>query len=274
MRFTIVGALVATLALAGVGGVAITQTSSSDPLNLTGPPLRVEVVSPAATTPTATPTPKVGKYTAKTKVVKKKGVSYLDVSIKYGGAARFSVKQRVCKAKSCKTTATDLPVTTGAGQTTKKIGKGSFKIKGKPTIKVKVLPWPTRTVTSTATPTATATITSSADVTSTVTDTATSTVTETATTTVTVTQEATVTVTETAPAVTVTATATFTCQPGTEEPIAPTQTPSEPPSDTPTPTPSDTQPAPLATVPVCPTAPEQTPAPSETPTPTPTPEAQ
>jgi hypothetical protein len=280
MRFTIVGAVIGTMALAGAGGIAITQTSSSDPLNITGPPLRVEFASPI-TTLKATPTPKIGEYTAKTKVVKKQGVSYLDVSIKYDGAARFSVKQKVCKAKSCKTTATDLPVTTGAGQTTKKIGKGAYKIKGKPTIKAKVLPWPTRTVTATATPTATTTITDSASPTTTVTDTADATATETATTTVTVTQQSTVTVTETAPPLTVnaTATATVTCQPSTEAPIAPTETPTA--SETPaTPTPSDTSTATTAApaaVPTCPTV-SETPTASETPTtsetPTATPEAQ
>ncbi|NUR90120.1 MAG: hypothetical protein HOY71_39100, partial [Nonomuraea sp.] len=103
-----------------------------------------------AKTPTPTPTPTVGKYTLKTKVVKKKGVSYLDVSVKYDGAARFTVKQKTCRtSKTCKTSTAELPVTTGAGKAAKKIGKGSYKLRGKPTVKIKVLPWPTRTVTAT-----------------------------------------------------------------------------------------------------------------------------
>ncbi|MGW4796991.1 hypothetical protein ACWEPC_31680, partial [Nonomuraea sp. NPDC004297] len=90
MRFSILGALLGTVALAGAGGVAITQTSATDPLRLTdspphaqlalagdpstSPPAPSETANPTETTiPTATPTPTesptTGEYTAETKVV-------------------------------------------------------------------------------------------------------------------------------------------------------------------------------------------------------------
>ncbi|MEU4545248.1 hypothetical protein [Nonomuraea dietziae] len=217
MRFIILAALLCTMALATVGGFAVTQTSSA-----TDTPTADRLELPVSTSPSPTPTSSTAKYKATAKVVKKKGVSYLDVAITYGGAARFTVKQKVCKGKSCRTASASLPVTTGAGKTSTKLGKGSYKASGKPSVSLKVLPWPTRTITATATPSATTTVTASAAPSATVTVAATTTVSATATVTATVTATATITATATTtvttgPTVTVTATPTTTTT-GTPDP--------------------------------------------------------
>ena len=58
---------------------------------------------------------------AKTEIVDIDGVSYLDVSVTYGTAAKFRVKQRVCKRKSCRTLTVGLTVAAGAGQVTQEV---------------------------------------------------------------------------------------------------------------------------------------------------------
>ncbi|WP_043630682.1 hypothetical protein [Nonomuraea candida] len=260
MRFSILGALLGTVALAGAGGVAITQTSAADSLRFTDNPSNARMAlagdpstSPPATSPTPTPTPTGtstetpaptptaqptdAEYTAKTRVVKRRGVSYLNVSIAYEGAAFFNVEQRVCKRRSCKTADVDLMVFDGSGDARVRLGYGTYKKRGQPGVSMAPLP--------------------------------------------TVTVRETVTVTEPGPTVTVTepgptVTETFTCQPYVEPtgtPLPPEEptvtpspdgsvTPSGTPSPTVTPSPSDTAtPAPSGTVPT---------VPSQTPTTTPT----
>ncbi|NJP98153.1 hypothetical protein HCN51_53510 [Nonomuraea sp. FMUSA5-5] len=280
MRFSILGALLGTVALAGAGGVAITQTSATDSLRFTDTPLHAQQAALAGdpstsppsttppstspsptetTTPTATPSPTDGDYTAETRVVKRRGVSYLAVSVTYEGAAFFNVDQRVCKRRTCKTASVDLMVVGGDANATTRLGRGTYKKKGQAGVSMAPLP--------------------------------------------TVTVRETVTVTEPGPTVTVTepgptVTETFTCQPyveptdtlppsgeptGTLTPsVEPTPTPTptvtETPTDTvsptvsptlsPTETPTDTP----SEIPTCP-APSETPAEpptDETPTPTPT----
>ncbi|MFC5831612.1 hypothetical protein [Nonomuraea insulae] len=244
MRFSILGALLGTVALAGAGGAAITQTSATEPLRITDTSLNARVAlagdpstSPPPTTstpptspttspsPTETPapteSPTTGEYTAEAQVVKRRGVSYLNVSVTYEGAALFNVKQRVCKKRSCKTADLDFTVVGGEGSASKRLGSGTYKKRGQAAVTLAPLP--------------------------------------------TVTVRETVTVTEPGPTVTVTepgptVTETFTCQPTVE----PTDT--LPPTDTVSPTgtvtPTDTV-APTGTV-------TDTPPPSETVTPTPT----
>lgn len=170
MRLLILAALVLTMALATAGGLLVTSTSS---MSHEGPPPREDhrppVVQTTATvipvsTPTPTPTT-TAKYTVVTKVATKKKVRYLETSVKYGAAGRFTVKQKVCKGKSCRTVTHSIPVTTGAGSKSTKLGTGSYRLSGKPKITVKVLPWPTRTVTATPKVTATATVTTGPTVT-------------------------------------------------------------------------------------------------------------
>ncbi|MFI6818530.1 hypothetical protein ACIBG7_39460 [Nonomuraea sp. NPDC050328] len=217
MRFLILAALVGLMALATVGGLVVTSTQTvgheygTPPLETSRAPYR-----PVVSTPTPTPTATTAKYTAVTKVVKRKGVSYLEASIRYGAAGRFTVRQKVCKGKSCRTVTSEFAVTTGAGKKTTKLGKGSYRLSGKPVISVKVLPWPTKTVT--VAPTATVTVAPTATTTATVTTgptvtqsvpgpTTTISVTATVTFTATATVTATPTVTVTAPATTITVTA-------------------------------------------------------------------
>ncbi|MEV4017039.1 hypothetical protein AB0J35_41755 [Nonomuraea angiospora] len=145
MRFSILGALLGTVALAGAGGVAITQTSATDPLRSTDNRLgalgaNVALTTVPTTSPAPTETPTIGEYTATTKVVKRRGVSYLNVSITDAQAALFSIKQRVCKGRSCKTTSVDLPVTEGSGESTERLGRGTYKKKGKPAVSLTPLP--------------------------------------------------------------------------------------------------------------------------------------
>jgi len=144
MRFSILGALFGTVALAGAGGVAITQTSASDPLRSRDTPINAQVVA-LATTPAPAETPPPDEYVLTTEVVKKRGVSYLDVSIEYDGAAIFGVEQRVCKRRSCKTATADIPVTAGTGKSTTRLGRGAYKKRGEAA--VAVTPLPTVTVT-------------------------------------------------------------------------------------------------------------------------------
>ncbi|MEV0387652.1 hypothetical protein [Nonomuraea sp. NPDC050643] len=248
MRFSILGALLGTVALAGAGGVAITQTSATDSLPITGSPLnaRVALAADPSTSPPADPsgspspsaTPTNGEYTAKTQVVKRRGASYLNVSVTYEGAALFNVTQKVCKRRTCKTASTDITVVNGQAKSTTRLGSGTYRKRGQAGVSMAPLP--------------------------------------------TVTVRETVTVTEPGPTVTVTepgptVTETFTCQPyveptdtipPSEEPtgsvsptdsVSPTVTDTAPPSETPTPTPSDT-----VTPTVTPTS-----TPTETPTVTP-----
>ncbi|MFI6482682.1 hypothetical protein ACIBH1_32435 [Nonomuraea sp. NPDC050663] len=198
MRFLILAALVVTMALATAGGLLMTSTVSHE--NATPP--RESYLPVAQPSATPTPTTTTAKYTLVAKVVKKKDVSYLEVSIKYGAAGRFTVKQKVCKGSSCRTVTSSIPVTTGAATKTVKLGKGSYRLSGKPKVTVKVLPWPTRTVTATPKVTATATVTTGPTVTQSVagpttTITVSATVTITATATATATSTVTATITET-----------------------------------------------------------------------------
>ncbi|MGV9376809.1 hypothetical protein ACWDRB_13390 [Nonomuraea sp. NPDC003707] len=145
MRFSILGALLGTVALAGAGGVAITQTSATDPLRSTDNRpgalgANVALTTVPTTSPAPTETPTIGEYTATTKVVKRRGVSYLNVSITDAQAALFSIKQRVCKGRSCKTTSVDFPVTEGSGESTERLGRGTYKKKGKPAVTMTPLP--------------------------------------------------------------------------------------------------------------------------------------
>ncbi|TLF53898.1 hypothetical protein FE391_42600, partial [Nonomuraea sp. KC401] len=146
MKLSILGALLGTVALAGAGGAAISQTSATEPLS-TGSPLgaRVALTDGPSETPVPSESPTTGEYTAKTKVVKKRGVSYLDVSIAHEGPALFTVKQRVCRRGSCKTTTADVPVVDGAAEATKKLGRGTYKKRGKPRVEVTPIPLPTVT---------------------------------------------------------------------------------------------------------------------------------
>jgi hypothetical protein len=288
MRFSILGALLGTVALAGAGGVAITQTSASDPLRFTDTPIDAKVVlattAPPPTEAPPTEAPPAEDYVITTAVVKRRGVSYLDVSVEYSGAAIFGVKQRVCKRKSCKTATADIPVTTGAGKSTTRLGWGAYKKRGEPAVAMTPLPTvtvtepgPTVTVTEPgptvtftcqpAPPTPTDTLpptdvpTDTPTATVTPTETPTTTPTETPTPTPTVTPTETVTATPTGtptvpPTVTPTDTVSPTVSP-TEIPVCP---PPEEPTDVPTDVPTDTAP------------PTETPTdvPTETPTATPT----
>ncbi|MCK2213068.1 hypothetical protein MF672_004540 [Actinomadura sp. ATCC 31491] len=195
MKLSILGALLGTVALAGAGGIAVTQTSAADPLRTDSSPIDAPVV--LATDPIPSETPPTADYALTTAVVKKRGHSYLNVSVEYDGAAVFGVKQRVCKRRSCKNVTTDIPVTTGTGQATKRLGWGTYKKRGKPT--VTLTPLPTVTITE---PGPTVTVTEPGP---------------------------TVTVTEPGPTVT----ETFTCQPA---PPPATLPPTDTPPETPTPT--------------------------------------
>ncbi|PZG01494.1 hypothetical protein C1J01_47985, partial [Nonomuraea aridisoli] len=265
MRFSILGALLGTVALAGTGGAAITQASATESLRLTGnpPPLQLALAadpttpdsptaSPSPTetlTPTETPTPTASPtnadYTAETRVVKRRGISYLNVSVAYEGAGFFSVDQRVCRRGACTTANTEITVINGEGDATARLGRGTFKKRGQP--EVAMAPLPTVTVRETVTitePGPTVTVTEPAP-------------------TVTVTEPApTVTVTEPAPTVTVT------CRPDVAptptETLPPTVEPTDPaePTDSPTAEPTGTE----TTAPAVPAPPAAAAPPTETPT--------
>ncbi|MEV4577374.1 hypothetical protein AB0K16_29450 [Nonomuraea jabiensis] len=285
MRFSILGALLGTVALAGAGGVAITQTSATDPLRSTDNRpgalgANVALTTVPTTSPAPTETPTIGEYTATTKVVKRRGVSYLNVSITDAQAALFSIKQRVCKGRSCKTTSVDFPVTEGSGESTERLGRGTYKKKGKPA--VTLTPLPTVTVKEQVTvtepgPTVTQTVTFTCQPSVEPTETLpppTTVPTETPppTTGPTDTVTPTATGTESPP---VTGTPTLTDN-ATETPTAtPTETPTTTPTETTTTSPTDsvtpTESAPG--IPTCPPPAEETPTelPSETPPDTATP---
>ncbi|MFI6736803.1 hypothetical protein ACIBI9_28080 [Nonomuraea sp. NPDC050451] len=283
MRFSILGALLGTVALAGAGGVAITQTSATDPLRSTDNRLgalgaEVALTTVPTTSPAPTETPTIGEYTATTKVVKRRGVSYLNVSITDAQAALFSIKQRVCKGRSCKTTSVDLLVTEGSGESTKRLGRGTYKKKGRPA--VSLTPLPTVTVKEQVTvtepgPTVTQTVTftcqPSVEPTETPPPTTVPTETPPPTTVPTDTGTPTATGTE-SPPVTGTPTPTPTLTDSATE--TPTQTPTETPTTTPTETSTTTPTESVAPtesapgIPTCPPPAEETPTelPSETPT--------
>lgn len=222
MRFSILGALLGTVALAGAGGLAITQTSATNPLRVsdTSPLGRLATTDPVTSPPTTSP----AEYTAETRVVKRRGVSYLNVSVTYEGPAFFTVEQRVCARRSCTTTNAELTVIGGKGETTARLGRGPYRKRGRPN--VAMAPLPTVTIRET----------------------------------VTITEPGpTVTVTEPGPTVTVTchpyADPTEPPQPSetlpTEEPTdAPTDLPTETPTDAPTESPTSTDPTEPPTPPV------------------------
>ncbi|WP_440100443.1 hypothetical protein [Streptosporangium sp. H16] len=144
------------------------------------------------------------KRVVKTSVTRVGGKSYLRVQVTngYGTAKRFSVKQRVCVEKKCRTVTTGLSVS--AGRTAwheTYLGTGTYKKSGSSSVSVttpsaRTTPAPRVTVTvRPTTPAVTTTITVTETVTTTVTTTATATVTATATATVTATATATVTAT-------------------------------------------------------------------------------
>src|SRR5690606_23922288 len=155
MRFTILGALLGTAALAGAGGIAITQSSAQTPLPVTESPAAVGAALPATA-------PGKGAYVVRTEIAERDGFAYLDVTVTYENAARFSVKQRVCKRKRCRTVRVGLTVTEGSGQVSRRLGRGDHWLRGKPSTKMWLLPGPTVTVTAppvTVTETVTATVT-------------------------------------------------------------------------------------------------------------------
>src|SRR5690606_33307238 len=137
MRLTILGALLASAALAGAGGIAITNASASAPLSV----VRTTPVLPV------TSAPGDGAYVAKTEIVERDGVSYLDVAVTYETAAKFRVRQRVCKRKFCRTVTARLTVASGTGQVAKRLGRGDHWLRGKPRIRMWALPGPTVTIT-------------------------------------------------------------------------------------------------------------------------------
>ncbi len=78
-----------------------------------------------------------GKATVKTSLLKVGGKSYLSarVTSAYGTARRFTVKQRVCAASTCRTVTVALTV--GAGMTgwqERYLGTGSYRRSGVPTV--------------------------------------------------------------------------------------------------------------------------------------------
>ncbi|MEU8382625.1 hypothetical protein [Streptosporangium sp. NPDC048865] len=171
-------------------------------------------------TPAAT-----GKRVVKTSVTRVGGKSYLRVQVTsgYGGTRRFSVKQRVCVKKKCRTVTAALSVS--AGRTAwheTYLGTDTYKKSGGSSVSV-TTPKPART---TPAPRVTVTVRSTAPA---------------VTTTVTVTETVTTTVTAT---VTATATATVTAT------VTPTPTPTPTPTLFPTPTPFPT-PSVTVTGPLC-----------------------
>lgn len=82
-------------------------------------------------------------------MVKRRGVSYLNVSVTYEGAGFFSVEQRVCKRRSCKTANVELTVLGGEGSTRARLGRGTYKKQGK--AGVAMAPLPTVTIKETVT---------------------------------------------------------------------------------------------------------------------------
>ncbi len=176
------------------------------------------------------------KRVVKTSVTRAGGKSYLRVQVTngYGTAKRFSVKQRVCVKKKCRTVITGLSVS--AGRTAwheTYLGTGTYKKSGSPSVSVTTPPartTPAPRVTVTVRPTTPA-VTTTITVTETVTTTVTATVTTTATATVTATATATATVT------------------ATPMPPALTPTPSSPFPPSPSPTPSVTSTGPLCGAP-------------------------
>lgn len=118
----IAGGAVAVLAAFGM----LAQSSGS-----VGPDTGVRVASVW----TATVAP--GKATVKTSLLKVGGKSYLSarVTSAYGTARRFTVKQRVCAASTCRTV--PVALTVGAGMTgwqERYLGTGSYRRSGAPSV--------------------------------------------------------------------------------------------------------------------------------------------
>lgn len=118
----IAGGAVAVLAAFGM----LAQSSGS-----VGPDTGVRVAS--VRTATAAP----GRTTVRTSLLKVGGKSYLSarVTSAYGTARRFTVKQRVCAASTCRTV--PVALTVGAGMTgwqERYLGTGSYRRSGAPSV--------------------------------------------------------------------------------------------------------------------------------------------
>ncbi|MFC3983121.1 hypothetical protein [Streptosporangium jomthongense] len=102
-----------------------------------------------------------GTKTVKTSILKVGGKSYLSarVTSTYGVARRFTVKQRVCAARTCRTV--DVALTVGAGMTgwqERYLGTGSYRRSGAPHVTATAPPAVPAAPLPVATPTVTVTV--------------------------------------------------------------------------------------------------------------------